>query len=270
MDDVAEKRVYDDRAGKTDLVVAADVGVVGVEVAGDRLGRFGVVHRCDPTDVAAAAGRVAVATGEDLLLRDSGDDAFRATGFGPAVAVGFDGHAPVAAAPDGRVARFESGSDATDAGGGPNAWTDLGRLETEVRSIDGRLLAAADGVYRLPGLSYAGLDDAWDVATAGPLAATGGGLYSLGNGWMDELAGAFRVAATDGDRAHAAARDAFFERASNGWREVTLPDAGPVVDVAYGDAVYAVTADGLLLAEAGDGWRSHPLGVDGVVGCAVG
>ena len=270
MDDVEEKRVFDDRAGRTDLVVAADVGVLAVEVAEDRVGRFGVVHRCDPTDVAAGGGRVAVATEDDVLLRGPGTDAFQATGFGPAVAVGFDGDAPVAAGPDGRVARLEGAGDEADAGGDHDAWIDLGRLDAEVRAIDGRLLAAADGVYRLPDLSYAGLDDAWDVAAAGPLAATGGGLYSLGNGWMDEFPGAFRVAASDGDRAHAATADGFFERASGGWQEVDLPAEGPVVDVAYGEAVYSVTADGVLLAHAGDGWRSHSLGVEGVVGCAVG
>ena len=33
----------------------------------------------------------------------------------------------------------------------------------------------------------------------------------------------FRVAASDGDRAHAATADAFFERVSGEWREVDLP-----------------------------------------------
>ena len=266
MDDVEEKRVFDDRAGKTDLLVAADVGVLAVETAGDRVGRFGVVHRCDPVDVASGDGRLAVATDDDVLLGENGSDAFEPTEFGPAVAVGFDGDAPVAAAPDGRVARFEGGGDANDR---DREWTDLGQLDAEVRSSDGRLLAATDGVYRLPGLSYAGLDDARDVAGAGPLVATGHGLYSLGNGWVDELSGAFRVAASDGDRAHAATADAFFERVSGEWREVDLPADGPVVDLAYGEATYVITTDGILLADAGDGWRSHPLGVEGVVGCAV-
>lgn len=266
--DVEEKRVFDERAGKTDLLVAAAIGVVEVEVSGPRVGRFGVAHRCDPADVAAGRGLVAVATDEDVLVREPGEAAFAPTGFGPAVAVGFDGEAAVAAGPDGGIARLAV--DAGDAGGDrDHGWTDLGTLDAEVRAMDGRLIAAADGVYRLPGLDYAGLDDARDVAAAGPLVATGDGLYSLGNGWMDELDGEFRVVAADGAQVHAATAEAFYEQSDAGWREVALPTDGPVVDVAYGTVPYAVTADGVLLSEAEDGWRAHALGVSGVVGCAV-
>ena len=266
-DDVETKRVYGDRAGKSELLVAASLGVLAVDVSADRIGRFGVAHRCDPTDVAAAAGRVALATDQEVLLREPADDGFEATGFGPAVAVGFDGESPVAADPDGRVARLDL--DDVGRADGEQAWTDLGRLDAAVRAIDGRLLAAADGVHRLPGLDYAGLDDARDVAAAGPLAATGGGLYSLGNGWMDEIAGDFRVATAGGETAHGATADALYERSPGGWDALDLPTEGPVVDVAYGDVTYAVTADGGLLAEGEDGWRSQALGVDGVVGCVL-
>lgn len=258
MGDVEEKRVFDERTGKTDMVVAADVGVLHVEVAADRLGRFGVTHRCTPTDVAASAGHVAVATDEDVLHHGPDDDAFEQTGFGPAVAVGFaDG--PVAAGPGGTVSAWSAGS-----------WAEIGSIDADVRAIDPPLLAAADGVYRLPGLDAVGLDDAYDVAAAGPLAATAAGLYSLGNGWMDELDGAFRVVGVGPDWAHAATGDAVFERADGSWGEASIPPTGaPVVDVAYGDCPYAVTADGTLLAHGPDGWRAHLLGVEGVVGCAV-
>lgn len=281
MDDIEAKRVYGDRAGEGELLVAAGIGLVAVHVSADRVGRFGVVHRCDPADVAASGDRVVVATDEDVLLRGAGADAFQQTGFGPAAAVGFDDDGLVAAGPDGRVARLSggrggglgSGSGGSDRADGPDAeaWTDLGRVEADVRAIDGRLLAAADGVYRLPGLAYAGLDDVRDVAAAGPLAATGDGLYSLGNGWMDELSGAFRVVAAGGrgGESHAATAEAFYERGEDGWGTVALPAGGPVVDVAYGDATYAVTADGVVLAAGTDGYRSQSLGVDGVVGCAV-
>ena len=225
MDEIEEKRVYGDRAGGAELLVAAGIGVLSVSVSANRVGRFGVAHRCEPTDLAAGEGRVAVATAEDVLVREPGAEAFAATGFGAAVAVGVDGTDPVAA-------------------------------------------------------SYAGLDDARDVAAAGPLAATGDGLYSLGNGWMDERAGDFRVVAASegmvGDgardvdaRAHAVATDGVYGRAADGWRAVDLPVEGPVVDVAYGPAVYLVTADGDLLASDGDGWRVQALGVADVVGCAV-
>ena len=304
MDDIEEKRVYGDRTGRTELLVAAAMGVLAVDVSDDRVGGFGVAHRCVPADVATSGGRVAVATDEDVLVREPDSRAFGATGFGPAAAVGFDDGTPVAAGLDGRVARLDgghegesgrgaNGSGASGSGGsssgasgadgaddaegavdadvdahGP-AWTELGYIDAGIRAIDGRLLAAADGVYRLPALDFAGLDDARDVAAAGPLAATGDGLYSLGNGWMDELEGAFQAVTSDGRNAHAATQEAFYERRAGDWRAVELPEDGRVVDVAYGDAVYAVTADGSVVAEGEDGWRSHPLGVDGVVGCAV-
>lgn len=278
-DDVEEKRVYGDRTGKAELLVAASIGVVSVDVSGGRVGRFGVAHRCDPADVAAAGGRVAVATGEDVLLREPGDEAFEATGFGPAVAVGFDGDAPVAAGPDGRVARLDAGPGGDPAPDADAGWTDLGHLDAEVRAVDGRILAAADGVHRLPGLDFAGLDDARDVAATGPLAATGDGLYSLGNGWMDELEGEFLVAAVGGGRtraatartatAHAATADAFYERLAGEWSAVDLPVDDPVADVAYGEAAYAITEHGSLIAGGEDGWHAQHLGVGGVVGCAL-
>lgn len=264
MDDIEEKRVFGERAGGTSLLVAAAVGVLSVGVSADRVGEFGVAHRCSPTDVAAAGGLVAVASDDDVLVRPPGGEDFEPTGFGPAVAVGVETEGEVvAASDDGRLARLVT--DATEP-----SWTDLGHLDAAVRAIDPPLLAAADGLHRLPGLDYVGLEDANDVAAAGPLAATGEGLYSLGNGWMDELDGDFRVAATDGERAHAATGSALFERRDGDWREVDLPADGRVVDLAYVAVPFAVTRDGVVLAEGGDGWRATPLGVDGVVGCVVG
>lgn len=262
MDDVTEKRVFDDRAGGEELIVAAGDGVLSVAVSADRVGRFAVVHRCAPADAASDAGRVAVAAEADVLHRDPGGEAFATTGFGSAVAVGFADGRLVAAGPDGRVAR----RDPTDGG---DAWADLGRIDGEVRAIDGRLLAASDGVHRLPGLDYAGLEDVHDVAAEGPLAATGSGLYSLGNGWMAERDGDFRAAASDGPRAHAATAETLFERRGARWEDVELPADGQVVAVAYGTVPYAVTADGVLLAGGEEGWRGHLLGVEGVVACVV-
>ena len=263
MDDVAAKRIFDDRAGEVELLVACEAGVLSVSVSGGSVGRFGLVHRCAPADVAAAGGRVAIATDEEVLLRHPDGAAFEPTGFGPAVAVGFEGATPVAASPDGALARLEVADDAP-------SWTGLGRLDAAIRAVDGRLVAAADGVHRLPALEYAGLDDVRGVAAAGPLAAAGDGLYSLGNGGLSELAGAFESATAAGGRAHAATADGFFERGPDGWHQVGLPADGRVVDVAYGDVAYAATAGGTLVAEAVDGWRAQPLGVGGVVGVAAG
>lgn len=264
-DDISldEKRVYGARTGATAVFVATGVGLARVEISDDLVGEFGLVHRGGVTDAAGADGRLAIATDEDVRVGTG--EAFTATGFGPATAVGWaDG---LVAAGDGRVAQFEA-SDGTDDAAGE--WHDCCELD-DVRAIDGRTLAAGDGVHRLDG-THIGLADARDVATGGeaPLAATGDGCYYLGNGWMEAVPGDVRVvaAAPDG-RAHAATPDDLFARSPaatdygpDAWTAVDLPVGGHVADVAYGDgATYVVTVDGTVLANAGDGWRERALGL---------
>ena len=65
-----EKRVYADREEATTAFVAAGAGVARVEVSADIVGEFALQRRCTARDVAASAGRLAVATAED----DSFDD----------------------------------------------------------------------------------------------------------------------------------------------------------------------------------------------------
>ena len=257
-DSIEEKRVYGERRGKREVLVAAEVGIVAASVANGRVGEFGVEHRCSPRDVAASEGRVAVATPDDVLLDDG--DGVDGTGFGPAVAVGVLDGTAIGAAPDGRVARLVE------------EWETVGVVEAGINAISTELVAADDGVHRIgDGLSYAGLSMVRDVSATGvPLAATADGLYALGNGWMDVLEGDFHAVASDGERAHAATGAELYERREDDWRAVSLPVDEPVVDVAYAGCPYAVTADGTLLAEPEDeDWRSHPLGVSGVVGLAV-
>lgn len=275
MDSIEEKRVYGDREGATRAYVASSLGVVRVRVSGETVGEFGLRARCDAVDVAATDEDVAVATDEDVRLLDptdeTTDDVLADTGFGPATAVGADGSELLAASPDGRVARREDG-----------AWTTLvAAFEPTVRAIDGDLLATDRGVYRVHdgGLDHAGLTDVADVSAPGvPLAATADGLYKLGNGWMAVREGSFDVVAADPRsepgslrRAHAvsaAGAGVLDYREDVGeWRELEAPAA--VVDVGYDDATYAVTRDGTFLAATDDGWRSQPLGVDGVTGLAV-
>ncbi|PSQ02501.1 hypothetical protein BRC94_02090 [Halobacteriales archaeon QS_5_70_17] len=138
---------------------------------------------------------------------------------------------------------------------------------TAVGVADGDLVAAGER-----GVARAGLDDARDVTAAGvPLAATADGLYRLGNGWMDELDGAFRTVASDGRRAHAATADALYARApgETDWTPGEVPADGTVVDVGYGERVYAVTGDGTFLVAAEDGWRTRSLGLPEVAALAV-
>jgi hypothetical protein len=248
---IDEKRVYADRTGADEVLIAADQGVVAVSLSGDRVGEFGLDHRAAARDVAAAGDRRAVATDADVLVGD-----YDPTDFGPAVAVGFDGDALLAAGPDGRIARLDDG------------WTTLGDVEAP-RAVDGGMIAAESGVHQVVGddLRHVGLDGVHDVHGRGmPLAATDDGLYRLGNGWMDELDGAFGVVSADSvdDRAHAAGEEGLFAREAVGeWVPVDAPVAP--VDVGYTDAAtVAVTETGTLLTDAGDGWRTRELGVTGV------
>ncbi|WP_129114322.1 HVO_0234 family beta-propeller protein [Halegenticoccus tardaugens] len=290
MSTIDEKRVYGDKAGKVEAFVATAIGVVVVEVSGDQIGGFGVERRCDARDVAAAGGEVAVATDEDVFVDGRGDendgdgadrdddpedaDAFEETGFGPAVAVGYDGRSLLAAGEDGRVSRrARATGTAGDGESGGGDWIDLGVVE-DVRAIDGPLVAAAEGVHRIggDGLERAGLRDVRDVAGRGvPLAATAEGLYALGNGWMKELDGDVRVVSSDGRaRAHAVADGSVHARADGGWEAIDPPIDEPVAAIDYAaDATIAVTATGTFLVDAGDGWRSQALGLGEIAGLAV-
>jgi hypothetical protein len=267
---IDEKRVYADRTGADEVLIAAEQGAVVASLSGDRVGEFGLDHRAAVHDVAADGDRRAVATDEDVLVGD-----YDPTDFGPAVAVGFHGDALLAAGPGGRIARLDDG------------WTTLGGVETP-RAIDGGMVAAESGVHRVvdDGLRHVGLGGVHDVHGRGmPLAATDDGLYRLGNGWMDELDGAFHAVASEeprssgsrprgdgtaADRAHAVGDAGPFAREAVGeWSPVDLPTDDPV-DVGYTDAAtVAVTEGGTLLADAGDGWRTRELGVTGVRRLAV-
>ncbi|PSP97765.1 hypothetical protein BRC89_10160 [Halobacteriales archaeon QS_4_70_19] len=269
-DDISidEKRVYGAKTGTTAVFVATGVGLARVELSDDRVGEFGLVHRGGIHDVAGSNGQLAVAAEDDVRLGIG--DTFRPTGFGTATAVGWHDGALHAAA-DGRVARFAPDGDPTHGDLSdpvPGRWTTCCEVG-EVRAIVDDTVAAADGLFRLDG-DHLGLTDARDVAPAVPLAATGDGLYYLGNGWMDALPGDVRaVAAAPDGRAHAATPDALHVRApgSDGygpdaWTEVDLPTPRHVVDVDYGPGVtYVVTAEGTVLANAGNGWRDRSLGL---------
>ncbi|WP_336001051.1 HVO_0234 family beta-propeller protein [Halorientalis halophila] len=254
-----EKRVYGEKTGTTELYVAAELGVAVVAVSADIVGEFSLAHRCAARDVAAGPEFLAVATDEDVLVSHEGS--YADTDFGPAVAVGFDKGDLLAAGPDGRVARRED-----------QGWTELGTV-ADVRAIDGGLLGAADGIYRVgDGLEHVGLSDVRDVATGGtPLAATGDGLYYLGPGWAKALDGAFTAAASAPDRGHAATADALYEHTDDEWSEVDVPTDEPIAAVAHGPeaGAYAVTERGTVLVSVGDGWRDRALGLPGVSAVAV-
>lgn len=257
---IDEKRVYDGDERDTTVYVAASTGVVAVSVVAERVGGFELAVRCTARDVASGPAGVAVATEDAVLLAPTGSE-FVATGFGAADAVAVHGDDVIAASDDGDVARYRDGS-----------WRDLGAV-TAVANADGDLLATADGVYRAleDSLRHSGLAHATDVAASGvPLATTEDGLFQLGNGWMEVADGDFRFVASDPGaasgalgRAHAGTPDVLYAHHDGDWTRTTELER-PIVDVAYADTVYAVSADGRFVAEAPDGWRHRELGVTGV------
>jgi hypothetical protein len=272
MPTIREKRVYVANSEPVTAYVAAGMGIAAVRLSGDKVGEFSLAERCAARDVARTAHGVAAATDDGVLL--AGDDGFESIGLGATVAVtALDGDV-LAATDDGRLCRYDGN------------WTDVATIDADVRALDGTLVAAADGVHRLTddGLAPAGLDDAWDVASAGvPHAATPDALYRLGNGWMAQREGAFATVVSDpatasaGElgRAHAATDDTLYEfrggqETSSAWTPRDLPVEESVVDVAYvADATIALTESGTVLVDAGDGFRHRRLGLQGGRALAV-
>jgi len=283
MPTIDEKRVYDDATPPAPVFVAAEQGLVVARLSADTVGEFSLARRCVATDVAVGPeGTLALATDESVLIAPDADpERLHETAFGPATAVSVvdaPERSVVAADPAGGIARLPTPDGGVDPASPPAAadWVPLGSVDA-VRAVDGRLVAAADGVHRVTasGLDDAGLDDARDVAGRGaPLAATADGLYELGNGWMLAREGGHATVATDGDRAHAvAAEGTVLGRASAGgaWAALDLPTGDGIADFGYtDDGVVAATESGTLLATVGDGWRSRSVGVTGVGSIAAG
>jgi hypothetical protein len=295
MPTIEEKRVYTESAGTVELAVATDLGLVVVEVSDDFVGEFGIALRESCRDVTGVDGALAVATDEDVLVAPPDAESFAPTAFGPATSVSGDDGDLVALASDGSVGRLAelrrvlATGDAGTAGtpGAPthDGWREVGRVAGG-RRLDGDLLAAEEGVYRVgDDLAHAGLADVRDVTSAGvPRCATDTGLYRLGNGWLEDRPGEFRLVAGSADgRANAVGvagegdgstdgddDDRLFAVDDGEWRPVASPVPDAVADVAYGDAAtYVVSESGTLAVDAGDGWRTQALGVGGVAALTV-
>jgi len=237
-----------------------------------------VLARDEPTALVAAATpdglSVATAGGEDPEFEPVDDD--------PAVAVGPTGGRDGARDGSLLVAREDGAIERVAFADGGTAVASTARLGSvaDPRAVDGALVAAADGVYRVAGgeIEDVGLDAARDVTGAGmPLAATGAGLYWLGNGWMAAREGATEAVAADGDgHATAVVEGELFVHSGAGewgpetWEPTDLPVDEEPVALGCGPGVsVAVTAAGTLCVDAGGGWRHQVVGVRDVAGVAL-
>lgn len=275
-----ERRLFEQRHEATVAFVASELGIARVELAGDRVGGFSLARQCTATAVGASGDTVAVGTDEDVLVSTGGE--FVATGFGPATAVGVTDESVVAATPDGAVGRLDGPEFAS------SAWTTLDKVE-EPRRFDGALLATGEGVYRLDaGLTRLGLDDVHDVATtadesnSGPFTATATGVYRHADGdWVRERDGSVQCVGAGDEYVHAVDGEGLLERdpetTDRAWHRRRLPDGVSLVDIAHGETLYGVTADGQvvldvapeLTSDGQGGWGSQSVGLRGVVGLAV-
>ncbi|MFB6233963.1 MAG: hypothetical protein ABEH81_16375 [Halopenitus sp.] len=287
---IEEKRVYAGAAGRTDVFVASGLGLVRIAVSGDKIGEFTMVSRGTVRDVAIsprsdAPDRIAIATDDDLRVGSlAAEDAHVAgdeldltdAGVGPAVAVDDHDGGFLVASDDGGISFVDIDADG-------RSIARIGSVD-DPRAVDAPLVAAADGVHRVVGddptaatLSNVGLADVRDVAGAGvPLAASADGLYYLGNGWMDAWPEAVDVVAAEGEgHALAATEEGFYRHADGAWGPdawtlAALPVDERVVAAGYGPGVaLAVTDEGTLCVDAGDGWRYQVIGARDVEGIAA-
>lgn len=259
-----EKRVYAGTRPRTELFVGSTLGVTRVDVAGDRIGRFSLVHDGAVRAIAGAGGQLVVGTDEDVLVGT--DEAFVPTGFGRAAAVSLADGTPVAAAPDGTVARLVG-----------DEWVSVGSV-TNPRRADGDLIVAGDGVYRVgTELTPLGGEGIRDVAAVGPYAAAAAGVLRYEGAWRCEVGADCTIVAAAGDRVAAASDEGLLVCEAGTWHVHDRPVSGPFADIGVGESLYVVTADGTVLVHAAPdlapdgqgGWRSRALGVRDVAGLAV-
>lgn len=279
MQTLTEKRVFGTKTGTTEVFVGTDAGLVVVTVSAEQIGTFGLTDREAVTAVAADHEQVVV--GGDSGLRYSRlADADRASSppTFPLTTVetdAFDRLVAVGIGPARILVGDENGDVYAVSIDDDSQQVDFLGSTDGVAAIDGDLVAAGDGVYRVAEeFSHVGLIDVADVAGHGvPLAATSDGLFRLGNGWLAVADGVFRRVASDG-HGHASAVDSEGLRTqpddTTGWHAEELPVDEPIADIAYGSGIrVAITEAGTLCVNAGEGWRHRRLGVPGVTSVAV-
>lgn len=253
-----EDRVYAGGRRDATLLVATERGLVRASVSGDRVGRFAIAWQGMVHDVAADEDRVVIATAEGVKAGSDPSD-LESTSIDSATAVGLTDEGLVVGDSEGHVHLVEAGHTHL-----------LGEVGS-ISAIDPPLIATRGGVYRLPDLTAGGLSEVSDVsAHPVPLAATSDGLYRLGNGWISEVQG--NATLVTGDSAGLGAAvidDSVYTLRDGDWHPMRPSEANDIADIGIGPALYAVTGDGTIFVEAGDGWRHRNLGISPVRRLAV-
>jgi hypothetical protein len=261
MQSLDEKRVFaPDRPART-LYVGTDRGLIALSVAGVHLGRYsmairGTVHALCATPagvIAAVDDRVEAIGGAEL------PSTMPAT-TGEVAVLGADA-AAVWTATDDLVTRYPC-SD----GGDPGRY----RTGGAVTAIAPPFIGTTDGLLRYTpdGLQSVGLEQV-TALTSAPLVGTTEGLYTLGNGWMRQLEGHVLAAASHPSHS-AAATDTGIYTGASGWAALDAPPAPSVALAVSADVVYAISADGIVMAHLpGEPWTQTHLGVGGITGVVI-
>lgn len=317
-----DRRLFGDRQETTIGYVASKMGLVRIELSADRIGNYSLLERGSVRAVATDDQTVVVGTDESVHFDTDDSGECMPLGFGRTTAVGIDGETVFAAGPDGTIGRLDGHeawnwrqSDAgihadagvqdgagiqddagIQSGAGVQAdadenrepdptWQTLGSVD-DPASIDGDLLAAESGVFRLgSSIETLGLSGVTDVARDSTgselLAATRDGLYCCSNGeadWEQLTTDEYHRVLSVEDGYLTVTDEGTVRRVTgDGWTRIEGLEDEPIVDIAQGESLYAVTEAGDLFMAAEpdqttdgyDGWRSQPVGVRGVVGIAL-
>ena len=261
MQSLEEKRVFaPDRPART-LYVGTDRGVLALSVAGVHLGRFSMAISGTVQALCAAPGGVVAAVDDRVeVIRDAElPSAMPATTDGVGV-LGADATA-VWTATDDLAIRYPR-----TAGGAPERY----RTDAPVTAIAPPFIGTTAGLlrYTADGLQSVGLEHV-TALTSAPLVGTTAGLYTLGNGWLRQLDGPVRAAASHPSHSVVATDTGLFTDDS-GWAPVEAPPASPVALAVCADAVYAISADGVAMAHLpGEPWTQTHLGVGGITGMVI-
>lgn len=257
-DATADRRLFGEQMRTRTAYIACDLGVARASLAGGRVGQAGVTERCTATSVAVDGERVVAGTVSGVLV-DEGDGFERLGEPFEVAAVGLAAERVLACGNGGSVLAWTH----------DQGWETVGEVDGPER-FDGALLAADGGIYRVTEtLEPLGLSAATDIADGGQFAATGDGIYRReADGWEREDERSATAVVTAGGDTYAAGEQGVLERDGGTWTSVDTP-AVPV-DLAYAGVLCGITGDGtIIISESGGNrdrrWRSHPLGLRGVV-----